>query len=71
METLIALCNKVVFDPKTSSQLEQYTAGEERKKWKIEKYFSGKIMAASRGNAHPELMKEALSVVLQNACTVS
>lgn len=71
METLIALCNKVVFDPKNSSQLEQYTAGEERKKWKIEKYFSGKIMAASRGNAHPELMKEALSVVLQNACSVS
>ena len=71
MEALLELCNKVVFDPKNSSQLEQYMTGEERKKWKIEKYFSGKIMAASRGNAHPELMKEALSVVLQNACSVS
>ncbi|KAL3765741.1 hypothetical protein ACHAWU_009709 [Discostella pseudostelligera] len=67
-KTLIQLCNSVVFDPKNASQLEQYKTGEERKRWKIEKYFVGKIMAASKGNAHPELMKEALSTVLEKAC---
>ncbi len=70
-EILIQLCKSVVFDPKNSSQLDQYKHGEERKRWKIEKYFVGKIMAASKGNAHPELMKEALSTVLKKACSGS
>ncbi len=70
-ETLIQLCNSVVFDPKNSSQLDQYKTGEEGKKWKIEKYFAGKIMAASRGNAHPKLMKESLSLVMKKVCSMS
>ena len=64
METLIQLCDSVVLHPKNASQLEQYKLGG-KKIWKIEKYFVGKIMAECRGNAHPELMKEALSIVLK------
>ena len=64
METLIQLCESVILHPKNTSQLEQYKLGG-KKIWKIEKYFVGKIMAECRGNAHPELMKEALSIVLK------
>jgi len=63
METLIQLCQSVVLDSKNAGQLEQYKLGG-KKVWKIEKFFVGKIMGASKGNAHPERMKEALSVVL-------
>jgi len=52
-----------VLDSKNAGQLEQYKLGG-KKVWKIEKFFVGKIMGASKGNAHPERMKEALSVVL-------
>ena len=58
------LCKSVVFDPKNVSQLEQYKGGG-KKIWKIEKFWVGKIMAASKGNAHPERMKEALACVLE------
>ncbi|EED92169.1 glutamyl-trna amidotransferase, partial [Thalassiosira pseudonana CCMP1335] len=58
MTTLLELCERVVLDPKNSKQLEQYKQGG--KIWKIEKFFVGKIMGASQGNAHPERMKEAL-----------
>jgi len=64
MDTLIKLCESVVLDTKNSSQLEQYKLGG-KKLWKIEKFFVGKIMAASKGNAHPERMKEALACVLE------
>ena len=64
METLIQLCEGVVFDPKNASQLEQYKLGG-KKVWKLEKFFVGRVMAASRGNAHPELLKEALAKVLE------
>ena len=65
MDTLIELCEGVVFGTKNASQLEQYKLGG-KFLWKIEKFFVGKIMAASKGNAHPELMKEALATVLGN-----
>ena len=63
METLTQLCESVVLDSKNAGQLEQYKLGG-KKIWKIEKFFVGKIMGASKGNAHPERMKEALSIVL-------
>jgi Asp-tRNA(Asn)/Glu-tRNA(Gln) amidotransferase B subunit len=53
-----------VNDPQNLAQLEQYKMGDERKRWKIDKFYVGKIMAASNGNAHPERMKEALAFVL-------
>ena len=63
MEALIQLCESVVLDSTNASQLEQYKLGG-KKVWKIEKFFVGKIMGVSKGNAHPERMKEALSIVL-------
>ena len=63
MDTLVELCQSVVHDPKNASQLQQYKLGG-KKIWKIEKYFIGKVMSASKGNAHPERMKEALDIVL-------
>ena len=62
MDTLVKLCQSVVFDPQNASQLQQFKDG--KKTWKIEKFFIGKIMAASKGNAHPELLKEALKTAL-------
>jgi len=64
MNTLIQLCESVVFNPQNSSQLDQYRKGG-KFQWKIEKFLIGKVMVASNGNAHPECMKEALSSVLQ------
>ena len=63
-DTLVQLCDGVVNDPQHLAQLEQYKMGDERKRWKIDKFYVGKIMAASNGNAHPERMKEALAFVL-------
>ncbi|KAL7486940.1 hypothetical protein ACHAW6_012544 [Cyclotella cf. meneghiniana] len=62
-KALVELCKSVVFHPKNASQLEQYKLGG-KNVWKIEKYFVGKVMEQSGGNAHPEKMKEALSLVL-------
>ncbi|KAL7462287.1 hypothetical protein ACHAXS_002674 [Conticribra weissflogii] len=70
MDTLIKLCESVVFDPQNSSQLEQYREGG-KFQWKIEKFLIGKVMAASNGNAHPERLKEALSSVLQQVSSES
>ncbi|KAL7533404.1 hypothetical protein ACHAXR_005205 [Thalassiosira sp. AJA248-18] len=64
MGTLVELCESIVLDSENESQLEQYKLGG-KKIWKIEKFFVGKIMAASKGNAHPERMKEALACVLE------
>ena len=64
MDVLTQLCTDVVHDPKNAKQLEQYKQGG-KNTWKIEKFFVGKIMAQSNGNAHPEKMKEALAIVLK------
>eukprot|EP00956_Cyclotella_meneghiniana_P014432 scaffold21566_cov73-Cyclotella_meneghiniana.AAC.13 len=64
MDELVALCESVVLDQKNAKQLEQYRLGG-KNTWKIEKFFFGKIMANSGGNAHPEKMKEALALVLK------
>lgn len=64
MDILTQLCENVVYDPKNSKQLEQYKLGG-KNTWKIEKFFVGKIMAQSEGNAHPEKMKQALACVLE------
>jgi aspartyl-tRNA(Asn)/glutamyl-tRNA(Gln) amidotransferase subunit B len=66
-DALVQLCEKVVLDPQNVAQLEQYKFGDERKRWKINKFYVGKVMAASNGNAHPERMKEALAFVLDKA----
>jgi aspartyl-tRNA(Asn)/glutamyl-tRNA(Gln) amidotransferase subunit B len=66
-DTLIQLCDGVVNDPQNLAQLEQYKMGDERKRWKIDKFYVGKVMAASNGNAHPERMKEALAFVLNKS----
>ncbi|KAL9189398.1 hypothetical protein ACHAXT_009073 [Thalassiosira profunda] len=64
MDALVDLCEGVVLYPRNASQLEQYKLGG-KKVWKIEKFYAGKVMAASKGNAHPEKMKEALARVLE------
>ena len=64
MDVLVQLCTDVVHDPKNTKQLEQYKQGG-KNTWKIEKFFVGKVMAQSNGNAHPEKMKEALASVLE------
>jgi aspartyl-tRNA(Asn)/glutamyl-tRNA(Gln) amidotransferase subunit B len=63
-DALVQLCEGAVLDPRNAAQLEQYKVGDERKRWKINKFYVGKVMAASNGNAHPERMKEALAFVL-------
>ena len=63
MDVLTQLCTDVVHDIKNTKQLEQYRQGG-KNTWKIEKFFVGKVMAQSNGNAHPEKMKEALASVL-------
>ena len=66
-DALVQLCERAVLDPLNATQLEQYKLGDERKRWKINKFYVGKVMAASNGNAHPERMKEALAFVLDKA----
>ena len=63
VDELIQLCESVVLDQENANQLEQYKLGG-KNVWKIEKFFVGKIMGQSSGNAHPEKMKEALALVL-------
>ena len=62
-EELQKLCRDVVCDKSNEKQLEQYKSGGRNVK-KMSKFFLGKIMAASRGNAHPGLAAEALDQVL-------
>jgi len=64
VEVLTQLCKDVVHNPENTKQLEQYKQGG-KNTWKIEKFFIGKVMAQSNGNAHPEKMKEALTSVLE------
>jgi aspartyl-tRNA(Asn)/glutamyl-tRNA(Gln) amidotransferase subunit B len=64
MDTLKCICQKVVLDATNEKQLEQYKMGGKHIQ-KMTKYFTGKIMAESGGNAHPELMAKALQEVLE------
>ena len=66
MDQLTKLCETVIYNPKNTQQLEQYKLGG-KNIWKIEKFFVGKVMAQSNGNAHPEKMRKALSCVLEKA----
>ena len=43
--------------------MEHYKTGG-REISKITKFFIGKVMSASKGNAHPELLQDALEDVL-------
>ena len=65
-DELKALCRDVVDDLKNAKQLDQYRQGG-RNVQKMSKFFLGKVMAASRGNAHPGLAAEALEEVLNEA----
>lgn len=65
---LKSLCRGVVDDPKNAKQLGQYRQGG-RNVQKMSKFFLGKVMAASRGNAHPALAAEALEEVLRRMAT--
>eukprot|EP00566_Odontella_aurita_P005919 CAMPEP_0113525614 /NCGR_PEP_ID=MMETSP0015_2-20120614/265_1 /TAXON_ID=2838 /ORGANISM="Odontella" /LENGTH=582 /DNA_ID=CAMNT_0000423811 /DNA_START=382 /DNA_END=2130 /DNA_ORIENTATION=- /assembly_acc=CAM_ASM_000160 len=62
-DELRSLCREVVLDDRHREQLNQYGQGGKHVK-KITKFFVGKIMAESRGNAHPELMAKELEKVL-------
>jgi aspartyl-tRNA(Asn)/glutamyl-tRNA(Gln) amidotransferase subunit B len=64
------LCHGVVHDPKHAKQLSQYQQGG-KKVWKLSKFFVGKAMAMSKGNAHPERLQEALEQVLSQATSSS
>ena len=67
MDELEALCESVVLDPAHEKELQLYRQGG-KLVGKMEKLFMGKTMKASKGNAQPELLAEALSVVLQRHC---
>jgi aspartyl-tRNA(Asn)/glutamyl-tRNA(Gln) amidotransferase subunit B len=64
MEQLKQICRDVTTDAQNESQLEQYKTGGKQVR-KMTKFFVGKAMGASRGNAHPELLQEALNEVLE------
>lgn len=64
LKLLKDLCRQVVQDPKHKSSLEQYRQGGKHIT-KMEKFFIGKAMAESRGNADPEILQHALQEVLQ------
>ncbi|KAI2499734.1 GatB/GatE catalytic domain [Fragilaria crotonensis] len=63
LDQLKRICRAVVNDTANMLQVEQYKTGG-REAQRIKKFFVGKIMAASRGNAHPELLQDALDEVL-------
>lgn len=58
------LCRDVVMDSTNEAQLEMYKSGGNQVR-KMTKFFIGKAMGASRGNAHPELLQDALDEVLE------
>ena len=57
------LCRKTILNPQNQKQLDQYNKGGKHAQ-KMKKFFIGKIMAASEGNAHPELLQNALDKTL-------
>lgn len=60
---LKALCRNTILDPLHQKQLDQYNQGGKNIQ-KMRKFYIGKIMTASQGNAHPELLKDALNHAL-------
>ena len=62
-DELRLLCRTVVNDPKNAKQMDQYRQGGQNVQ-KMSKFFLGKVMAASQGNAHPGLAAEALKEVM-------
>ena len=62
-DELRLLCQTAVNDPKNAKQMDQYRQGG-RNVQKMSKFFLGKVMAASRGNAHPGLAAETLEDVM-------
>ena len=63
LDQLKSICRAVVNDIVNMAQVEQYKTGG-REAQRIKKFFVGKVMAASRGNAHPELLQDALNEIL-------
>jgi aspartyl-tRNA(Asn)/glutamyl-tRNA(Gln) amidotransferase subunit B len=61
-DELAVICREVIDD--SPEELERYKLGGKFAR-KITKFFLGKAMAASRGNAHPERLNEVLMEVLQ------
>ena len=61
-DELAAVCRDVITD--NPEELERYKLGGKFSK-KMIKFFLGKAMAASRGNAHPERLNEVLQEVLE------
>jgi aspartyl-tRNA(Asn)/glutamyl-tRNA(Gln) amidotransferase subunit B len=62
-DALKQLCRDMILDAANQKQLEQYKQGGKHVR-KMKKFFVGKIMAASKGNAHPELLLNALDMTL-------
>ena len=58
-----SLCLQTIH--KFDSHWEQYKEGDDKKKWKMEKFLMGKVMTESGGNVHPEKMKTILKKVLE------
>ena len=61
-EELAALCRKAINS--SPKEIEKYKMGG-KFATKITKFFLGKAMGASRGNAHPERLNEVLAEVLE------
>jgi len=64
-DELKSLCRVVVHDPMNAKQMDQYRQGG-RNVQKMSKFFLGKVMGASRGNAHPGLAADALEEVMND-----
>ncbi|GMH58072.1 hypothetical protein TrRE_jg2631 [Triparma retinervis] len=63
---LVEVCVGVVKSGEFEKQLEQYVKGDDKKRGKMEKFFFGKVMKASRGMADAEALREALKEALGN-----
>ena len=57
------ICRNVVLHESNQGQLEQYKQGGKHIR-KIYKFFIGKVMKETNGNAHPTVMNEMLTKVL-------
>lgn len=64
-EALVKICVDTITNPDFEKQLKQFKEGDEKKRGKMEKFFFGKVMAASRGMADAETLKEALGGALE------
>ena len=62
---LIKLVTDTMTSPDFENQLVQYKEGNDKKKGKMQKFFFGKVMAASRGMADAEALREALEEALE------